>query len=109
MLKRKKSKKRGFSLNDMPILKTTKKESLQIHKPDRFFKDFDKVGAALLESLIENDTEAFIEILDAYLKVNRTQIAKRTKMSRSTVQHAFSKKGNPTLRTIARIVHASVV
>jgi DNA-binding phage protein len=109
MLKRKKSKKRGFSLENIPTLKVNKRAKLEKHDSGNFFKDFDKVGTALLESLVQNDTGAFIEILDAYLKVNRAQIAKRTKMSRSTVQHALSKKGNPTLKTIARIVHESVV
>jgi len=108
MLKRKTFKKRGFSLDDMPVLPVNKKNKLKKHDPKSFFKDFDKVGTALLESLIQNDTEAFIEILDAYLKVNRTKIAKKNNLSRSTVQQALSKKGNPTLRTIARIVHESV-
>lgn len=108
MLKRKKSKKQGFSLDDMPTLKVNKKAKLEKHDSGEFFKDFDKVGTALLESLVENDTEAFIEILDAYLKVNRAKVAKKARMSRSTVQHALSKKGNPTLKTIARIVHESV-
>jgi DNA-binding phage protein len=61
-----------------------------------------------LESLLQNDTEAFIEILDAYLKVNRSRVAKKTRLSRSTVQQALSKNGNPTLKTIARIAHESV-
>ena len=108
MLKRKKSKKRGFSLESMPTLNANKKEKLEKHDSSAFFKDFDKVGTALLESLVQNDTEAFIEILDAYLKVNRARVAKRAKMSRSTVQQALSKNGNPTLKTIARIVHESV-
>jgi len=93
----------------MPALGVNKKEKLKIHKPDRFFKDSDKVGAALFECLLENDTEAFIEILDGYLQVNRAQVAKKARMSRSTVQQALSKKGNPTLKTIARIVHESIV
>lgn len=108
MLKRKRSKKHGFSLDDMPALKVDKKARLQAYHPNRFFKDLDKVGSALLESLVQNDTEAFIEILDAYLQINKTRVAKKAKISRSTVQHAFSKKGNPTLKTIARIVHESV-
>jgi hypothetical protein len=33
------------------------------------------VAAALLQALAENDTEAFLEILDSYLRVNRTHIA----------------------------------
>jgi DNA-binding phage protein len=108
MLKRRKSKKRGFSLNDMPILKVSKKAKLEKYDSTIFFKDFDKVGTALLESLIQNDTEAFIEILDTYLKVNRVRAAKKTKTPRSTIQQALSKKRNPTLKTIARIVHESV-
>ena len=108
MLKRKKSKKRGFSLDDMPTLKVNKKAKLKKYDSGEFFKGFDKVGTSLLESLVQNDTEAFIEILDAYLKVNRARVAKRARMSRSTVQHALSKNGNPTLKTIARIVHESV-
>lgn len=108
MLKRKKSKKRGFSLDDMPTLRVNKKEKLEKHDSGAFFKNFDKVGTALLESLVQNDTEAFIEILDSYLKVNRARVAKKAKISRSTVQQALSKNGNPTLKTIARIVHESV-
>jgi DNA-binding phage protein len=92
----------------MPVRKIRNKTKLQKHNPGAFFQDFDKIGAALLESLVENDTEAFIEILDAYLRVNRAKVAKRSRMSRSTIQQALSKKGNPTLRTIARIVHESV-
>lgn len=91
----------------MPILKSKKKASAK-HKPSEFFKNHDKVAAALLQSLEDNDAEAFLEILDAYLRVNRTKTAKETNLSRTTVQQAFSGKGNPTIRTIAKIVHQSV-
>ena len=74
MLKRKTSKKRGFSLDGMLTLKASKKARLQNHDSESFFRDFDKVGTALLESLVQNDTEAFIEILDAYLQVNKAQV-----------------------------------
>lgn len=93
----------------MHTLQLNKKAKLQTYNPTIFFQDYDKVGTALLESLIENDTDAFIEILDAYLNVNRAKVAKKTGLSRSTVQQALSKKGNPTLKTLAKIVHESVV
>ncbi len=73
--------------------------------PRDFFKNCSKVGAALLECLLENDTEAFLEILDEYLRVNRSGVAKNAQLARSTVQDVFSKKGNPTLKTLAKIVH----
>ncbi|MGH2639824.1 MAG: DNA-binding protein, partial [Rhabdochlamydiaceae bacterium] len=81
---------------------------LTTHDQEITLKDIEKVGAALLESLMENDTESFIEILDSYLHINRSSIAKKAKLSRSTIQHAFSKKGNPTLKTLAKIVHEAV-
>ncbi|NGX48080.1 MAG: hypothetical protein K1000chlam3_01468, partial [Chlamydiae bacterium] len=42
------------------------------------------------------------------LRVNRTKAARETNLSRTTVQQALSNKGNPTIRTIAKIVHQSI-
>lgn len=73
--------------------------------PRDFFKDQTKIGSALLQCLLENDPEAFVEILNEYLDVNRSRVAKNANLARSTVQEVFSKKGNPTLKTLAKIVH----
>lgn len=108
MTKKRISKKQGFCFEDMPIIKGKKGASSLRHKPQEFFKSHEKVAAALLQSLEENDAGAFLEILDVYLRVNRTQIAKATNLSRTTVQNALSKRGNPTIRTIAKIVHQAV-
>lgn len=107
MDKKKTYKEPEFCFDDMPILKLKKDAIIKIHRPEKTFKDLDKVGAALLECLIENDTEAFIEILDGYLQVNKSRVAKKTNMSRSTIQQALSREGNPTLKTLAKIVHES--
>ena len=92
----------------MPTLKSKKNKGIKPHRASSFFRAHDKVAEALLESLEENDAGAFLEILDAYLKVNRTKVAKQTKLSRTTIQQALSKNGNPTIKTIAKIVHGSV-
>ena len=97
-----------FSLENMPITKSKKSAPDFQHKPSAFFKSHEQVAKALLQSLEENDADAFLEILDAYLKVNRTKVARETRLSRTTVQNALSKKGNPTIRTIAKIVHQAV-
>jgi DNA-binding phage protein len=52
--------------------------------------------------------QSFVKILDVYLDVNRRKIARRAKLSRTTVQNAFSSKGNLTIRTIPQIVHEAV-
>ena len=108
MLKKKTSKKRHFCLNTMPISKSKKTPHLLKHDPRNFFKAHKKVAIALLTSLEEGDPKAFLEILNAYLDANRTKLSKDTKLSRTTVQNALSKKGNPTIGTIAKIVHHAV-
>jgi DNA-binding phage protein len=108
MTRKKTSKRQGFCLDDMPIVKSKKNVIVTEHKPSGFFKSHEKVAEALLQSLEENDVEAFLEILDVYLRVNRTKVSKETQLSRTTVQNALSRRGNPTIRTIAKIVHSAV-
>ena len=101
------SKKQNLSLADIEEfdLDETKLAELDEVKPEEFFKDQAKIGTAFLQCLIENDTEAFIEILDTYLIVNCSRVTRNAQIGRSTVQGVFSKKGNPRLKTIAKIVH----
>lgn len=105
MNKRKTLKKRDFTLDELQPLKVIDKSTMRPSRASEAFKNKAGVAQALFECLVENDTETFMEILDAYLCVNRTQIAHKTNLTRATVTQAFSKKGNPTLKTIAKIVH----
>ena len=108
MNKKKTLKKREFSLDDLQAIKILDESKLHKSNTKEFFKDHQVIAEALLQCLIENDTEAFMEILDSYLRVNRTQVAENANLPRSTVSLAFSKRGNPTLKTIAKIVHEAV-
>jgi len=108
MNKKKTSKKHAFSLDNLPQFDITDKTMVTEFKPEKLFKNKKKVAEALLQCLIENDTETYMEILDSYLRVNRSLVAQEADISRSTISLAFSKKGNPTLKTIAKIVHESV-
>ena len=108
MIKKKTSKKQSFSLKDIPKVTIKNRDGLSVLDPDKYFRDESKVAQALLQCLKEGDAEAFMEILDAYLSVNRKRVSEREELARSTIQQAFSKKGNPTLRTIAKIVQGSV-
>ena len=105
MTKKKTFKKQKFSFADIPKYNIHDKEKLTIFNPDEFFENDKDVAQALFQCLLENDTETYMEILDSYLRVNRTQVAQSADLSRSTVSLALSKKGNPTLKTIAKIVH----
>lgn len=92
----------------MPILGLNKKHKGTKILTSKALKNKKEVALALFLCLERNDPESFVEILDAYLDINKTEIAKKTKLARSTVQGVFSKKGNPTIRTIAHIVHEAV-
>ena len=77
------------------------------HDPMPYLLDTNKMGAAIMECLIENDTEGALEVLENYLDaVNRTQFLKKAKIPRSTAYNMF-KGRNPTLKTLAKIMHAS--
>lgn len=108
MPKKKTSKKQSFCFKSMQLANTKKRAGVLKHDPSKSFKNRKEIAISLFLCLEENDPESFIEILDAYLDVNRREIARRAKLSRTTVQNAFSKKGNPTIRTIAQIVHEAV-
>lgn len=107
MNKKKTSKKQELTLDSIPKINLDEKKvaNLKDLNPESFFKDFNNVATALLQCLIENDPESYMEILDAYLRINRKRVAHKANLTRSTVQLAFSKRGNPTLKTIAKIVH----
>ncbi len=60
-------KKQKFCFKDAPIIKS-KKHSLTLqHKPSEFFQSHEKVTEALLQSLEENDADAFLEIAEAFI------------------------------------------
>jgi DNA-binding phage protein len=108
MHNKKTSTKQDVCFDDLPIVTVKNKKGIKEVHPEKEFKDHKKVALALFECLIDNDVEGFMEILDAYLRVNRRRVAKGAKLARSTVQLAFSGKGNPTIKTLAKIVHDAV-
>lgn len=76
--------------------------------PKKHFKNRKDVAIALLQCLEDNDPESYVEILDVYLDINRSEVSRKTSLSRQTVKNSLSGRGNPTLRTLAQIVHTSV-
>lgn len=107
MNKKKTSKKRNFSLENIHPSNIDNNKFTEFN-PDIHFKNEKNVAEALLQCLIENDTDGYMDILESYLHVNRSQVSRNTNLSRSTVSSAFSKRGNPTLKTVAKIVHESM-
>lgn len=84
-----------------------KVKALASHDPTEKLADPDFMVKALVECLFEGDEAAFKEILkDHFEAVNTTKALKRAKLSQRTFFEAVSKKGNPSLRTILKMIGA---
>lgn len=108
MRKKKKSRKQDFCLKDYPS--TPFKRGAKIHKfnPNERLNDYSLVATAFFEALQDDDVEGALEILEGYLIAKRkSELAKKGRIAISTLYHSLSKKANPTLKTVAKILHAA--
>ena len=81
--------------------------NLKEYDPIKNLLDVNKIGAAVMQCLIENDTEGVLEIIENYLyALNKTQFLKEANVPRSTLYNFFRRR-NPTIKTLAKILHAS--
>ena len=67
----------------------------------------DLISRAIWECLKEGDSDGVIEVIAIYLQAaTKTHIAKEASVARSTVYSLKKKGGNPTVKTLAKLVHA---
>lgn len=77
------------------------------YDPVKNLLDPNKMGAAIMQCLIENDPEGILEIVENHLyALNKTQFLKNAKIPRSTMYN-FLRRKNPTIKTLAKLIHAS--
>ncbi len=106
MSKKKILKKPGFSLANMPILRT--KKGVKVRSTNKAKKMMNKkiISKALWECLIANDTDGFKEILRVHLELtNKEKLTKDTGLSKRTLYRMLSEDGNPTLENLSKIIH----
>lgn len=106
MPKKKISKKHGFSLRDMPTVNLKNRKGILEFNPDARLQKPEIIAHALWECLVENDIEAFKEILRSHLEVvNKDTLAKKAGIPRRTLFRMLSPEGNPTLENLGKIIH----
>lgn len=77
------------------------------YDPNKDLLNDQLIAKAIWECLKENDPDGVIEILETHLRAkNKSAFAKEHELSRTTIYHAFKSK-NPTLHTLAKLVHAT--
>ena len=77
------------------------------YNPTKDLLDEKLIAKAIWECLKENDPDGVIEILEAHNSAkNKSQLAKEHDLPRTTIYHALKSK-NPTLHTLAKLIHAT--
>lgn len=89
-------------------MKLRKDTGVRVSNPREELLDEELIGRAIWECLKNGDSEGVVEVVSIYLEaVNKTQIARESDMARSTMYHILKSK-NPTVKTLAKLVHACV-
>jgi DNA-binding phage protein len=87
------------------VMKLKKGARVRESNPTDEILNEDLISRAIWECFKEGDSEGVIEIFEIYLHAaNKTRMAKEASVARSTVYSL--KGGNPTVKTLAKLVHA---
>lgn len=106
MPKKKTSKKREFSFQDMESVRLKKGVKVARFDATETLRDKSLIAEALWQSLLDNDVDGFKEILKAHLEnLSKDELAKETGLSRRTIFRMLAPDGNPTLKNISVIIN----
>lgn len=89
-----------------PSLKLKPGAKVRKHSPTKVLSDEKFISKAIWDCLKNNDPEGVIEVLEAHFAaINKLKFSKEAHIPRTTLYHVLHSK-NPTLKTLARVVHA---
>jgi len=78
------------------------------YDPTTALLDEERIGRAIWECLKNGDSEGIIEVIQIHLEAyNKTHLAKEAHLPKTTLYHTLRSK-NPTIKTLAKLVHACV-
>ncbi|MES2122674.1 MAG: hypothetical protein V4492_07870 [Chlamydiota bacterium] len=101
------SKKRQRSLEKSQKNSVDKIKGLKRINPLKELVNPQQTALAILECLQNNDPEGAMEMISIYLDaLNKARLRKNTKLAKSTMYSAL-KHRNPTIKTLAKIMHSS--
>lgn len=95
-------------LETMPKLRLKKGVKILKHNPLESLLDEKLIAQAFWECLKDNDPKGAMEVIAAHLSaLNKAHLIKEAEISHSTLYHSLKSK-NPTLKTVAKLIHCSV-
>ena len=81
------------------------KKQPKVYNPKKNLLDDQLIAEAIWECLKDNDPDGVIEVLEAHFRA-KNKLADDSELPRTTIHHSFRTK-NPTLHTLAKLVHAT--
>ena len=103
------SPKQKESLKSTSKMKIKNKSDLIAYDPIKEIIDENFIGKAILECLRKNDPEGVMEVIKMYLEaLEKTQFVQKSCVPKSTLYHSLKSK-NPTIKTLAKLVHATTI
>lgn len=105
MDKTKTSGKHQISLEKLAKVDLDKVKGLKRSNPIQQLADSDQTAMAVFECLLNNDPEGAMEMIELYLDAtNKSKLRNEVALHKSTMYSMF-KHRNPTIKTLAKIMH----
>lgn len=83
-------------------------ENVKRYNPSKNLRNPEKIGKAIVECLENNDPEGVMEIISIYLEtISKSKLSKHNELHRQTLYSALRHR-NPTIKTLAKLMHNSV-
>ncbi len=108
MVKAKTLLRRKKFLENTPKLHLKKGAKVVKHHPLKTLLNEKLIAQVFWECLKENDPEGAMEVIAIHLNaVNKVHLAEEADLPRLTIYHSLKSK-NPTLKTVAKLIHCSM-
>lgn len=99
--------RRIYTKRSQPI-KLDKIPGVSRERPLEYLTDEKNVSLAVMECLQNNDPEGVMEVIGTYIEaLNKSELRKKSHLSKSTMYN-FLRHKNPTVKTLAKIMHSCV-
>jgi DNA-binding phage protein len=101
------SSKRRFSLGATPITRIKAGTKVKLVSSSERLRDQELIFKALWQCLVEQDIDSFKDVLRGHLEAsNKDALSKKARTSRRTLHRMLSAEGNPTLKSISKVISA---
>lgn len=107
-VRQRRSSTNTFLSRSKNIARLKKGTGVRESNPTEELANEELISRAVWECLREEDSQGVVEVITAYVRaINKLETVNKSSTTRSAGSHTFKSK-NPTIKTLAKLVHSSV-